>query len=133
GLPLPVGPGGRPTRPRQRAGRYDPASTTHPAKMAPELARRIVASYSAPGQLVVDPMCGIGTTLVEAAALGRRALGVELEARWASLADANLDHVLDAQRRMLANLRVGDARQLVEVLADAVGHVDLVVTSPPYA
>lgn len=34
--------------------------------MLPELARRIVAEDSAPDALVVDPMAGIGTTLVEA-------------------------------------------------------------------
>jgi len=49
--------------------------------MLPELARRIVTAYSAPDGLVIDPMCDIGTTLVEGAALGRRCVGVELEAR----------------------------------------------------
>jgi DNA methylase len=74
----------------QRLGRYLPASSTHPGKMLPELARRLVAEYCPPGGLIADPMCGIGTTLVEAAALGRRAVGVELEPRWAGLARANL-------------------------------------------
>jgi tRNA G10 N-methylase Trm11 len=60
--------------------------------MLPELARRIMAEYSPPSGLVVDPMCGIGTTLVEATRLGRDAVGVELEARWADLACANLAH-----------------------------------------
>lgn len=46
--------------------------------MLPALARRAIETYSDPGDLVVDPMCGIGTTLVEAADLGRRAAGVEL-------------------------------------------------------
>jgi len=117
----------------QRAGRYLPASTAHPAKMTPELARRIVAEYSQPGELVADPMCGIGTTLVEAAALGRRAVGVELEPRWAELARANLTHALTTQQATLAELRVGDARLLPQVLADLAGTVDLVATSPPYA
>ncbi len=70
----------------QRAGRYLPESTAHPGKMLPELARRITAEYAPPGGLVVDPMCGIGTTLVEAATSGRRSVGVELEPRWADLA-----------------------------------------------
>jgi tRNA G10 N-methylase Trm11 len=61
--------------------------------MLPALARRAVEAYSEPGDLVVDPMCGIGTTLVEASDLGRRAVGVELEARWAKVASTNLDHV----------------------------------------
>ena len=60
--------------------------------MLPELARRIVAEYSPPGRLVVDPMCGIGTTLVEAVHLGRQAIGVEHEPRWVELAVANLTH-----------------------------------------
>jgi len=117
----------------QRAGRYLPASTAHPAKMAPELARRILAAYSQPGQLVIDPLCGIGTTLVEAAALGRRAVGVELEPRWAEIARANLAHALAPPQTTLAEVRVGDARVLPQVLADLAGTVDLVATSPPYA
>ena len=117
----------------QRAGRYLPASTAHPAKMAPELARRILAAYSQPGQLVIDPLCGIGTTLVEAAALGRRAVGVELEPRWAEIARANLTHALTAEQAAQAEVRLGDARELPALLADLAGTVDLVATSPPYA
>jgi modification methylase len=78
-------------------------------------------------------MCGIGTTLVEGAALGRRCVGVELEARWAGIAEANLDHVLTGDQRGLAEVRVGDARLLPEVLGSLAGTVDLIATSPPYA
>jgi modification methylase len=78
-------------------------------------------------------MCGIGTTLVEAAALGRRAVGVELEPRWAGLARGNLAHALPANQAALAAVRVGDARRLPALLADLTGRVDLLVTSPPYA
>ena len=116
----------------QRAGRYLPEVAAHPGKMLPELARRIVAEYSAAGSLVCDPLAGIGTTVVEAALLGRRAVGVELEPRWARLARANLDHMLDAPTRPLAEIRSGDARRLTRVLGVEAGTVDLVVTSPPY-
>jgi DNA modification methylase len=119
--------------------------------MLPALARRAIESYSEPGDLVVDPMCGIGTTLVEASDLGRRAVGVELEARWARLASANLDHVHgDRSTRSLALVAEGDARELPRVLTMqarrlleresrgaarpiALGAVDLILTSPPYA
>jgi modification methylase len=131
-LPLAVWPCAQTSPQYQRAGRYLPASTAHPAKMLPQLARRIIAEYSPPAGLVVDPMCGIGTTLVEAGTLGRRAVGVELEARWAELARANLGFALaDAQARH-AQVRLGDARHLSGVLADQLGMVDLVATSPPY-
>ena len=132
-VPLAVWPCAQTSAQFQRTGRYLPASSRHPGKMLPELARRLVAEYCPPEGLVVDPMCGIGTTLVEAAALGCRAVGVELEPRWAELARSNLTHALPADRAALAEVRVGDARQLRELLADLAGRVDLLVTSPPYA
>ena len=132
-VPLAIWPVAQTTAQWQRAGRYLPACTAHPGKMLPELARRIVTEYSEPGALVLDPLAGIGTTLAEAALLGRRAVGVELEDRWVALAQANLDHMLDGGRRHLAEVRQGDARRLPELLGDLAGQVDLIVTSPPYA
>jgi modification methylase len=131
-VPLAIWPVAQTTAQYQRAGRYHPDCTAHPGKMLPELARRIVTEYSAPGQSIVDPMAGIGTSVVEAALLGRRAVGVELEARWSALAETNLDHMLGKGKRRLAEIRVGDARHLPEVLGKRAGTVDLIVTSPPY-
>jgi hypothetical protein len=45
--------------------------------MLPASTRYAIAAYSQPSELVVDPMCGIGTTPVEAAHLGRHEIGVE--------------------------------------------------------
>ncbi|MGH9284663.1 MAG: TRM11 family SAM-dependent methyltransferase [Acidimicrobiales bacterium] len=132
-VPLAVWPAAQTSSPHQRTGRYLSASFAHPGKMLPALARRIIETYSTPGQLVVDPMCGIGTTLVEGAELGRRCLGVDIEERWATLARANLDHALPPEQRPLAEVRLGDARRLSELLADVAGTVDLIATSPPYA
>ena len=117
----------------QRRSRYLAESTAHPGKMLPELARTIIGCYSEPGQLVLDPMCGIGTTLVEAIHLGRDAVGVEFEPRWATLAARNvlLAREHGAQANALA-LR-GDARRLGNGLLDErAGNVALILTSPPY-
>ena len=131
-VPLAIWPVAQTTAQWQRAGRYLPGCARHPGKMLPELARRIVDEYSAPGDLVCDPLAGIGTTLAEAALLGRRAVGVELDERWVTLVTDNLDHMLDGPSRRLAGIRQGDARQLQDVLGDLAGRVDLIVTSPPY-
>ena len=40
------------------------------------LLERIIRLLSAPGDLVVDPCCGSGTTLVAARLEGRRAIGI---------------------------------------------------------
>jgi modification methylase len=131
-VPLAIWPCAQTTAQYQRTGRYLPTSSQHPGKMLPELARWLISEYCPPAGLVADPMCGIGTTLVEAAALGRRAVGVELEPRWAELARANLTHALAPDQATLAKVRQGDARHLAELLTDVTGRVDLVVTSPPY-
>jgi DNA modification methylase len=120
--------------------------------MLPELARRAISAYSDPGDLVVDPMCGIGTTLVEAIHLGRNALGIEREPRWASLATANLAHareqgasgragVVEGDARALPRLLTRNHRKLIRTQTKAgskvarlgAGSVDLILTSPPYA
>ncbi|WP_327352248.1 TRM11 family SAM-dependent methyltransferase [Streptomyces sp. NBC_01304] len=54
--------------------------------MLPALADHAIRTYTRPGDLVLDPMCGIGTTLVEALHLDRNAIGVEYEPKWARLA-----------------------------------------------
>src|SRR6266542_616192 len=109
-VPLAVWPVAQVSAQYQRAGRYHLDSAAHPGKMLPALARRIVEEYSAYEALVVDPMAGIGTTLVEAAALGRRAVGVELESRWVALARQNLGCALSPAERGLGRIMRGDAR-----------------------
>jgi DNA modification methylase len=133
-LPLAVWPCAQTTSQWQRHGRYLPESNRHPGKMLPALARRAIESYSDPGDLILDPMCGIGTTLVEAIHTGRRAVGVELEPRWAKLARANIEHAHNQGARLPAHVTEGDARQIPRLLAAAQRRqVNLVVTSPPYA
>jgi modification methylase len=131
GLPLSVWPVAQQTASAQRASHYVPESTAHPAKMLPAIARHAITAYTQPGELVLDPMCGIGTTLVEATRLGRDAVGVELEPRWADLARTNLAHATGASSS--GRVVTGDARRLLELVgAELTGRVALVVTSPPY-
>ncbi len=106
--------------------------------MLPALARRAIETYSNPGDLVLDPMCGIGSTLIEAIHVGRQAVGVELEPRWAKLARANIKHAHHQGAHTAAHVIKGDARQLSRLLEKQSTkptheHVDLILTSPPYA
>jgi len=50
---------------------------THIGGKPLNLMRSIVADYSAPGELIVDPCAGYGTTLIAAAELGCPAIGAE--------------------------------------------------------
>ncbi|MCC5035081.1 site-specific DNA-methyltransferase [Streptomyces sp. WAC 00631] len=119
--------------PAQRKGRYVPGSTAHPAKMLPAIAAHAIRTYTNPGDLVLDPMCGIGTTLVEALHLGRRAIGVEYEPQWADLASHNTASAAHEGGMATGTVYCGDARRLTQFLpATLRGTVDLVITSPPY-
>ncbi|WP_051325650.1 TRM11 family SAM-dependent methyltransferase [Glycomyces tenuis] len=117
----------------QRADRYASVSGPHPAKMWPMTARHAIAAYSRPGDLVIDPMAGIGTVLVEAIELGRAAWGADIEPEWVAAAAGNLHLARQRWPSASASVVRGDARRLTRLLPRRLhGHVDLIVTSPPY-
>lgn len=45
----------------------------------PHFPRLYIEHFTRPGQVVLDPMCGSGTTLIEAAVQGRRGIGVDID------------------------------------------------------
>jgi len=49
------------------------------AKFPPQLPRAFIRGLSVPGDLVLDPMMGSGTTVVEALLEGRRAIGLDID------------------------------------------------------
>ena len=58
----------------------------HPAAFPLALPKRLIRLYSLPGDVVLDPFMGSGTTLRAAKDLGRRAIGIEIEERFCELA-----------------------------------------------
>jgi len=52
----------------------------YPARFSPVFARAAIETFTSPGDLVLDPHVGGGTTLVEALAAGRQGLGVDISA-----------------------------------------------------
>src|SRR5262249_48160253 len=99
----------------QRRGRYTAESMRHPAKMLPAIASQVIEAFTHPGELVVDPMCGIGTTLVEAVHLGRRAAGMEYEPDFAHMAAANVLHAQAQGAIGKAQITIGDSAAIAEV------------------
>jgi tRNA1(Val) A37 N6-methylase TrmN6 len=116
-----------------RRGRYTAESITHPGKMLPTIARHAIATYTQPGDVVADPMAGIGTTIVEAMHLGRHGVGVEYETRWAQLAADNIRHAVTQAATGSGGIYAGDARRLPALVPGEMhGQIALVITSPPY-
>ncbi len=82
------GPGDAPkvARLREAAHSAKPASgKTHsfyryPARFSPEFAEAVISELTLPGDWVLDPFSGGGTSVIEALALGRKAIGVDINA-----------------------------------------------------
>ncbi|WP_232383285.1 DNA methyltransferase [Actinomadura violacea] len=123
--------GQRPSR-LQRHGRYTPESMRHPGKMLPAIASTVIDAFTRPGDLVVDPMCGIGTTLVEAIHLGRDAAGMEYEPDFVHLTVNNLRHAHTQGATGTPQVACGDARNIATIYRNLHGKAALVLTSPPY-
>jgi DNA modification methylase len=86
-----------------------------------ELVEIFLSEFTRPGDLVLDPFAGFGTTLVVAERMGRRAIGIELLPERVEFARARL-----AEPGMMVE---GDARRLREF---GLPPTDFVMTSPPY-
>lgn len=95
----------------------------HPSAMNAKLARCMVnLAHACSNKIVLDPFCGTGTTILEAALIGCTAIGADVQRR-----------MIIGTRRNLLNfgveaeaLVIADARQLPFT------EVDAIVTDPPY-
>jgi site-specific DNA-methyltransferase (adenine-specific) len=65
---------------------------SHPTQKPLELMRLLVELSTRAGQLVYDPFCGSGTTLLAARDLGRRYLGIERDSGYWKAARSRLGH-----------------------------------------
>lgn len=104
----------------------------HPAPYSYTDVARIVRFFSKPGDTVLDPFLGIGSTLKAAATEGRNGIGIELSEVFAGLSKERLETELDEDilKSTTQTVLQGDSRAILQGLAE--DSVDLVVTSPPY-
>ncbi|MFL5674181.1 MAG: DNA methyltransferase [Chloroflexota bacterium] len=129
------------------------ARRVHGANKPPRLMARLIEFFTRTGDIVLDPFAGVGGTLLGAAiARGpRRALGIELDPRWAAVFH-DVVRDLSAERDGLGpeladlgpadpggvrrfepsgvELRIGDALALLPTIAP--DSIDFVATDPPY-
>jgi hypothetical protein len=109
----------------------------HPAKFPETLAQEFIEFFTKPGQVVLDPMVGTGSTLAAALRCGRNSYGVELNPHYAGVAR----QVVVEERLALGEAAAGLA---AEVLTGSAAHypalaaqlglpqADYLLTSPPY-
>ncbi len=114
----------------------------------PQMVRALILAFTEPGDTVLDPMVGSGTTCIEAKLLGRNCIGVDVNynavmltlhrlywlERYLESGDldertSNLGISLEDVRKAKVAIYLGDARNLDEIGDES---VDLIATHPPY-
>ncbi len=67
-----------------------PENTDHPTQKPEKMLAKIILASSNPGDRVLDPFLGSGTTSVVAKKLGRRYVGIEVDETYCCLAEKRL-------------------------------------------
>lgn len=73
----------------------------YPARFSPRFVSAVLKEFSVPGDLVLDPYMGGGTTIVEAVASGRRAVGCDLNSLAVFVARAKTIRLTDLDERQI--------------------------------
>jgi adenine-specific DNA-methyltransferase len=76
-----------------------PEKTDHPCQFPIELCERCVLSLTNPGDRVIDPFAGAGSTLIAALMHGRRAAGVDKEQSYIDISKKRVDALFDGRLR----------------------------------
>ncbi len=110
---------------------------THPAKFPETMAQEFIEFFTKKGGTVLDPMAGTGSTLVAALRAGRNSWGIELNLKYARIAD----QIVEEERSALGKRAKGLAAEVIRgdaasaaVLATQyeLPRFNYVLTSPPY-
>ncbi len=83
--------GGKAARWNTPGARYDAGGQVHPCQKPLAVIRQLLEQFTDPGEMVLDPFAGAGTTAVACAELGRRFLGWEIDATYHAAALHRLD------------------------------------------
>jgi DNA modification methylase len=89
----------------------------HPCQMPESLLKRIIAASSNPGDCVLDPFCGSGTTASAAYQLGRHHIGVEISEQYVKKAKKRLSK-LEKKHSNNSFLNTSELSELKRLLTD---------------
>ena len=108
-------------------GNWATHSSKYRGNFAPQIARNIILKYSKENDIVLDPMVGSGTTLIECKILNRNGIGVDINSEAAKLTAKNLQFKNNNNSFQIAIL--GNVKDLKFIKDDS---INLILTHPPY-
>ncbi|HEX2696611.1 MAG TPA: DNA methyltransferase [Anaerolineales bacterium] len=105
----------------------------HPAKFPETMAQEFIEFFTKKGETVLDPMAGTGSTLVAALRAGRNSYGIELNPKYANIAQQTIADERTSLGASTENLKSeiinGDALKAANYQLPTINYV---LTSPPY-
>ncbi len=112
----------------------------HPAKFPETMAQEFIEFFTKQGETVLDPMAGTGSTLIAALRAGRNSYGIELNPKYAEIAQ----QLIEEERAVLGQRVEGLKSEIINADASTASDLqlstfnlkplifDYVLTSPPY-
>lgn len=100
----------------------------HPAPFSFQDITRLILFFTKKGQHVLDPFCGVASTLKACALTGRKGTGIELIKKWVDLGRKRLKTEIPSADDQ--ELIQGDSREVMPRFPE--NNFDFIVTSPPY-
>ncbi len=79
-----------------------PNTLPHPCPFPEEIPYRLIRLFSYPGDTVLDPFIGIGTTAKVARALGRHYVGYDVQPKYIEIAQKRIHEPLHLRRQLVA-------------------------------
>lgn len=104
----------------------------HPAPFSFQDVARLIRFFTKEGQTVLDPFCGVASTLKAAAINNRNGVGIELVQKYCDLGKKRLETEVEFNlfNKTKQNIITGDAFEEIKKFPD--NQFDFIVTSPPY-
>lgn len=98
----------------------------HGGQKPPELCADLIKTFSKKGEIVLDPLAGVGGTLFGASLAGRKAIGFEINKRWCDI----YNEVCSLEKLQPQVMIAGDCKILIKEIPDT--SIDFVLTDVPY-
>jgi len=98
----------------------------HGGQKPPDLCADLIKTFTKRGQMVLDPLAGVGGTLIGASLCDREAIGIEINPAWQDVYKKVCSLEGLKEHRMI----IGDARDELPKIPK--GSVDFILTDVPY-
>ena len=124
-------------RPPSRKG----TEILHPAKFPESMIRQFITFFTKPGEMVLDPFLGSGSTLLTAKQSNRKGIGIELSEKYAKISKQRLAKInvqaypplYQIEEPSFLKVILGDSQNLLNIWKEnSFPQVDFCITSPPY-